>query len=384
MGSLSLSNVGFAEVVSQDGEDALFVSSFALLGDSVHRINNISTLPSQDLSKFAVTKVPGSITWPNDISRAPAEVFGTEGVVVGGGFLVPTKTDGGIYYTANVGASSQDWVKLAGPDGWWYHRVLFADMDNDGVTDMVSCRAKQSLGEYSTMLVVLKPEDEADPTGEWVETEIGPGCDALFTVADLDGDGIPEVIAPSYFTEKLSIFHSSTTTGFASPDDVQTIIVDQSIGAAFDAQLFDVNADGVLDLLVSNHLSDGTGSVFAYEIPSNISDVDGWIRHTLAGGFPVTQSGLNQAAPGSARAFYPTPQGRKATAPYITVAGDAAQKAYVLVPGSEEWVYETTELHDCGCTVGQLAVADLDGDGYSEVIVPCYDNGLLVAYTFSD
>lgn len=382
LGSLSLSNVGFAEVISQNGEDVLFVSSFALVGDAVHRINDISTLPDQDLGDFKATKISGSITWPNDITYAPAEVFGTEGVVVGGGFLVPTKTDGGIYYSANDDDSSKSWTKLAGPDDWWYHRVVFADMDNDGVTDMVSCRTKQNLATYSTMLVILKPEDEDDPTSTWVETEIGPGCDALFIVADLDGDGIPEVIAPSYFTEKLSIFHSTTTTGFADPDDVQTIIIDESIGAAFDAQLFDVNADGVLDLVVSNHLGDGTGSVFAYEIPSDLTDVDAWTRHTLASGFPVTKSGLNQAAPGSARVFYPTPQGRKAAAPYIAVAGDAAQKAYVLVPGSDDWIYETTELHDCGCTVGQMAVGDINGDGYAEVIIPCYDDGLLVAYTF--
>lgn len=381
LGSLSLSDVGFAEVISQDGEDVLFVSSFALLGDSVHRINDISTLPTVGLEQLEATKISGSITWPNDISFAPEEVFGTEGVVVGGGFLVPTKTDGGIYYSADSRSRSKSWTKLAGPSDWWYHRVEFADMDNDGVTDMVSCRAKQSLGKYSTMLVILKPQDADDPTGEWVETEIGPGCDALFTVADLDGDGIPEVIAPSYFTEKLSIFHS--TTGFADPDEVQTIVIDDSIGAAFDAQLVDINGDGTQDLLVTNHQGDGTGSVYAYEIPSDITDVAGWTRHTLASGFPVTQSGLNQASPGSARAFFPTPQaGNAGSAPHIAVAGDAAQKAYVLVPGSAEWEYETTELHDCGCTVGQLAVADVDGDGYSEIIIPCYDAGLLVAYTF--
>lgn len=382
LGSLSLSNVGFAEVISQGGEDALFVSSFSLLQDAVHRINDISTLPAVGLGQLDATKVSGSITWPNDISLAPAEVFGTEGVVVGGGFLVPTKTDGGIYYSANSRSRSTSWTKLAGPSDWWYHRVEFADMDNDGVVDMVSCRAKQSLGTYSTMLVILKPKDADDPTGEWVETEIGPGCDALFTVADLDGDGIPEVIAPSYFTETLSIFHS--TTGFADPDEVQTIVLDDSIGAAFDAQLVDINGDGVLDLLVTNHQGDGTGSVYAYEIPSDITKVARWTRHTLASDFPVTQSGLNQAAPGSAKAFFPTPQeaNNSSSGPYIALAGDAAQKAYVLVPGSAEWEYQTTELHDCGCTVGQLAVADVDRDGYSEIIIPCYDAGLLVAYTF--
>ncbi|KAF7539588.1 hypothetical protein G7054_g2019 [Neopestalotiopsis clavispora] len=383
LGTLSLSHAGFAEVISQGGENALFVSSFALLGDSVHRINDIATVGSVGLGQLTPTKIGGSITWPNDITVAPAEVFGTEGVLVGGGFLVPTKTDGGIYFSAN-GASgrSASWAQLIEQSGWWYHRVLFADMDGDGVLDMVSCRADQPLiGATKTMLVILKPKDASAPTGEWVETEIGAGCDALFTVADLDGDGFPEVIAPSYFTEKLNIFHSKT--GFADPADVQTITIDATVGAAFDAQYVDVNGDGVKDLLVSNHQGDGTGGVYAYEVPADVTQVKGYTRHTLASGFPVTQRGLQQAAPGSPRAFFPTPESEEAGVPYIVLAGDAAQRAYVLIPGETEWSYKTTYLHDCGCTVGQVSAADVDGDGYSEIIIPCYDDGVLAAYTFA-
>ncbi|KAI1880542.1 hypothetical protein JX265_000782 [Neoarthrinium moseri] len=383
LGQLSLSNVGFAEVISQGGKDALFVSSFALLGDSVHRINDISTVGSVGINKLKATTVPGSITWPNDITIAPKAVFGTEGVLVGGGFLVPTKTNGGIYFSANSGSTSGSWVQLISQSGWWYHRVIFADMDGDGVPDMVSCRANKPLiGATKTMLVILKPQNQNKPLGTWVETEIGAGCDALFTVADLDGDGIPEVIAPSYFTEKLNIYHSSASNGFANPKNVKTVTIDSTIGAAFDAQYVDINGDGKKDLLVSNHQGDGTGGVYAYEIPANVTNARGYTRHTLASGFPVTQRGLNQAAPGSPRAFFPTPATSKAGIPYIALAGDAAQKAYVLIPGLTAWTYKTTYLHDCGCTVGQVSVVDVDGDGYSEVIIPCYDDGKLAAYTF--
>ncbi|KAK6212596.1 hypothetical protein LQW54_005181 [Pestalotiopsis sp. IQ-011] len=384
LGTLSLSHAGFAEVISQGGEDALFVSSFGLLGDSVHRINDISTVGSVGLGKLTAAKIGGSITWPNDITVAPAEVFGAEGVLVGGGFLVPTKTNGGIWYSANTAAGrSSSWVQLIEQSGWWYHRVLFADMDGDGVLDMVSCRADQPLiGATKTMLVILKPKDASKPTGEWVETEIGAGCDALFTVADLDGDGLPEVIAPSYFTEKLNVFHSKT--GFADPSDVQTVTIDGTVGAAFDAQYVDVNGDGKKDLLVSNHQGDGTGGVYAYEVPDDVTAAKSYVRHTLAAGFPVTQRGLQQAAPGSPRAFFPTPASVDAGIPYIVLAGDAAQRAYVLIPGVTEWSYKTTYLHDCGCTVGQVSAADLDGDGAAEtIIIPCYDDGVLAAYTFA-
>ncbi|KAH8666838.1 hypothetical protein BX600DRAFT_549836 [Xylariales sp. PMI_506] len=382
LGQLKISDAGFAEVIPQAGTNTLFVSAFSLFGNYVYRINNIATVGEVGLNKLTATEIPGNIVWPNDITQAPASIFGKEGIVIAGGFLVPFETNGGIWYSANTGTTSGELTKIVSATGWWYHRVFFVDIDGDGTEEMVSCRADAPIiGKDETMLVVFKLKNPSDPTGEWVETEIGPGCDALFTIADLDGDGIPEIIAPSYFTETLNLFHSKT--GFTSAADVQTITLDTTIGAAFDAQVVDINGDGKVDLLVSNQEGDGTGSVYAYEIPADITNAKAWTRHTLAKNFPVNQFGINQGAPGSPKAFYPTPAATKAAgAPYIALSGDASQNAYVLVPGATEWTYTTTILHDCDSTVGQLAVSDVDGDGYAEIIVPCYDKGYIVGYTF--
>ena len=384
LGSLALSDPGFAAVLPQDGQDALFVSSFHSFGsDYVYRINDVSTAPTTQITGLAATQVSGSITWPNDVTAAPKEVFGTDGVVVGGGFLVPGKSDGGLYFSASSNGVSADWVELISQSGWFYHRALFADIDRDGQLEMISCRAnKPIIGTTETMLVVLKPQDAKNPVGAWVETELGPGCDALFTVADLNGDGAPEVLAASFFTSQLNLFYSDAKTGFANAADVKMVTLDSSIGAAFDVQVTDVNGNGKVELLVSNHQGDGSGAVYAYEIPADITDASSYTRHTLASGFPVTQGGFNQAAPGSPVAFSPTPKTKGGPA-YIALAGDAAQIAYVLVPGSTPWSYTPTTLHDCGCTVGKLAVSDVDNDGYAEIWIPCYDNGALVAYTFS-
>ena len=394
LGTMTVSSPGFAAVLPQNDSPNLFISSFHPFGsDSVYRIPSAASLPANGLSSNTpIERVPGSITWPNDITYAPASVFGTDGVLVGGGFLVPGKSDGGLYYSPNTDSgSSGKWVEIASAgQGWFYHRALLADIDNDGHQEIVSCRATRPLfGSTGTMLVTLKPSDPSNPQGAWTETELGPGCDALFTVADLDGDGKPEVIAASYFTSQLNLFHSKASTGFANPTDVQVVTLDATVGAAFDVQVVDVNGDGKVDLLVSNHQGDGatdpSGGVYAYEITTwkSILDPSAYVRHTLADGFPVTQPGFNQASPGSAIAFHPTPGSVQGAAAYIALAGDAAQIAYVLVPvPGQEWGYTVTELHDCGCTVGKLAVGDVDGDGYQEVFVPCYDSGRLAGYSF--
>lgn len=146
----------------------------------------------------------------------------------------------------------------------------------------------------------------------------------------------------------------------------------------FSLQLADINGDGKNEILASNHDESGNGGVFAYEIPSVASG--NWKRHDLATVFPVLQKGIAQAAPGAAEAFYPTPD--STGAPHIVVAGDGSQQAYILVPTSNPWSYDRTLLHNCGCTVGGIAVGDVNGDGKKELYIPCYDSGYLVTYSF--
>ena len=69
-------------------------------------------------------------------------------VTVAGGFLVPFKTKG----TINIFDISHDSTgganELTGSRDdheWFYHRVLWADMNGDGAKDAVTCRGKKSV-----------------------------------------------------------------------------------------------------------------------------------------------------------------------------------------------------------------------------------------------
>lgn len=391
LGQLNINKPGFLASISQKGSDSLYISSFQLLGgDSVSRLDNLAdVVKSGSIANAPTTKIGGSITWPNDATPVPSSLFGTDGIIIGGGFLVPGKGNGGLFFSpTGANGASGNWVKLGGTKkDWFYHRVIFADIDMDGKDEIVTCRARVPvIGNRETMLVYLKPADPSKPTGTWTEVEIGTGCDALFTVVDINGDGIPEILTPSFFTSVFNLFTSTNkNAGFSDPSSVKKVLLDNTIGAAFDVEYVDINNDGKKDLLVTNHQGSGATpvpGVYAYEIPADITDAKGYVRHTLADGFPVTQWGLNQASPGSPVAFHPT-QASKSGPPYIALAGDAAQIAYVLVPGEKPWEYKTTTLINCGCTVGALAVKDVDGDGNVEIFVPCYDNNKVAGFTFA-
>ncbi|KAI8839921.1 hypothetical protein BC829DRAFT_447062 [Chytridium lagenaria] len=396
LGQIPLKSVSFAKVV--ENEDKTSICSCRLLlpfaSDTGYFISNVgSTLNSFNTTVPA--KIGGSLTWPNEIDAAPSKFFnGKDGVVAAGGFLVPGKSNGGIWFSEKTGAKTQgNWVPLfTSGSGYFYHRVQFADMDGDGLDDILTCRANKPLvgAVRKGKPVFLTPTNRTNLLAPWKETIVGGHCDTFFRLVDLNGDGIKEIVSTEYWGNLLTIISTKNPKGsFANAADISYNVIDANVGHAFDVEVVDVNGDGKPELLVTNHQGSSetpTGSVYAYEIPSDITAPStSWVKHTLLDKIPVLQGGMNQASPGSPHAFQPKVGGTGK--PWIAVSGDGSQKVHLLAPTSEnpaDWTYTATVLHDCKNTAGGITVADTNKDGWSEVYIPCYDNGILTAYTFTN
>ena len=204
---------------------------------------------------------------------------------------------------------------------------------------------------------------------------IARGPDVHFRIEDLNDNGEIEIISTEFFSQKLSLIRKIN-------GNWKRTIIDNRLGKAFDIEIKDINADGKKDLLVTNHENDDFASVFAYEIPDNLDEK--WTRHTLYSGFKTIQGGMGAGSPGEAMAVHPE-VGNDKSKPLILVSGDGSQKAHILTPVSQNpdnWEYKEASFIDVGCTVGKMAVNDVDGDGMLDIFVPAYDNDKIHVLTF--
>jgi hypothetical protein len=376
---VSVNKVAFANSL----DDSLFLTAFdpnPFGGkDYVYYINDAASVASG--AKVTPQRMPGNVVWPNTVAKAPASLFGQPGVLISGGFLVPGRGNGGLWWSAWDKNTAGTTVELFRGRGYFYHQAVFYDVNQDGQMDILTCRANKgftSAGKGD--LTWLEPVNRLKPLGKWKETVIGKGCDTLFRFEDINGDGKIDILAPEFWGKKLTLIQSPDGRFDIYKNLVITTIA-SDIGSPFDAEFVDVNGDGKKDVLVTNHESDGKGAVFVYEVPADVKQP--WPKHVIAKDFPVLISGPGQASPGAALAFHPTTN--KSGKAHVVVSGDAAKKAYVLVPANDDvndWTFETTILHDCDSTVGMVSISDFDKNGIPELYVPCYEKNYLAVYSY--
>lgn len=332
------------------------------------------------------------MSWPNEVAGVPESVFGKRMVAIPDGFLVPFKDDGYIYLVDISGSTPQGPYKLTDhTEGkWFYHRVVWKDMDGDGDLDILTCRAREPVfsifSTKDTELLWLENPDTHQYRSPWKQHVITHGPDVYFRNLKVNTtDGVYDVIVTTeFFAKKLSVHWTTDSMNrWNDLSKVHSRTVDTTAGALFDVEINDVNGDGREDLLVvSNGMN---GSVLVYEIPSDFR-TDNFPRHTIATNFVPRSTGQGKGAPGSAFCIRSRSSDRSSR-PMILVSGDDDGRAYFLEPNSnstKDWSYTKNVFHDAGSgTVGQIAYADVDGDDFVDLFVPNFNLNDISIYTFA-
>jgi hypothetical protein len=116
--------------------------------------------------------------WPNDVKVIPNDVFYKRGIVVPDGFLVPGKSNGGVYVITMDDSDITQTVsttKISTEDkGYFYHMGEWIDMNGDGRKDFLTARsnAKKNGGQ---LVWFEHPKEGLE--GEWTEHIVCYGPD---------------------------------------------------------------------------------------------------------------------------------------------------------------------------------------------------------------
>lgn len=384
--------------------------------DQVGRIEDILHVDDFDFATEYEKLTGPKTTWPNDARRIPDDVLPFEGIIVPQGFhLTPTAgrlsiinldDENRTEYIVHESTFDPPFDPPFGVDGdepRFFHKVIFYDMDGDGLRDIVTVRSGFKLPPFSyppfSELVYYKnPGDKLDPKVEWEETILygdSPsdpfGPDICLAMHDFDGDGTPEIVATHFFsgdneyddplappTKGKIVMYGAPFQGSwgdvnaSNPPRVK--LIDDSQGFPFGIEIVDLNGNGKMEILATNHQPNCMpflgvqGRVYALEQPAsgNVYD-DNWTVHVLLDGIlpqptPAGARGM-RLAPGHAIPFFPNKQERNENRPWILLSGDQAGKVWVMKPSDRDFEYETAVVFDINDYYGDRATQTYTSDG---------------------
>lgn len=334
-------------------------------------------------------ELPGSarIDWPNSITPVKNSTFGFPAVAIGSGFLVPGNTVGAVYLLEASATPMQleaplkltkDKSGLLLNTGWFYHQAVPIDVDGDGLDDFVTARCQYGIlpgtKKQGELIWLKQPATkvEALSGNPWEEHHLADGPDFLFCVHP--NSARLALVAAEFISGRMVYWYMMPDGSMASR------VLDDNSGPGFSCSWQDINGDGDLDLLATNHMAQN-GSVFAYSFKGEDIATAEVTRHQLATGFTPEKVSAGNASPGDAIAFQPylSSTGK----PFLFLSGDNSNSIFLLVPHSEspdDWSYSMQELAKLGADVGRPSIGDTDGDGYADIYVPAYDKKQVLHY----
>ncbi|MFI5455663.1 MAG: FG-GAP-like repeat-containing protein [Isosphaerales bacterium] len=223
-------------------------------------------------------------------------------------------------------------------------QVVVADLTGDGIPDIVTANRPDN-----SVSVLLGNRDGSFQTKETYATGTGPFSVA---VADLTGDGIPDIVTANYEGASVSVLLGKGDGTFEPYQDIP-------VGSdPYDVKVADLTGDGIPDLVVTNKndntvgvlLGNGNGTfqaMKAYPVASGPYEV---VVDDLTG------NGI----------------------PDLVVSHFSATVVDVLL-GNGDGTFQPTREFPVGSRPYGLAVADLAGDGKPDIVTSDYrDNEVSV------
>jgi len=297
-------------------------------------------------TKLYAIKGDGTVLWEKDVlgpillppTAMDIDNDGAIEIAVNTGY--PT-TVGRIYLLDNTGADLPGWP-LNFDDKWMINAPVFADLDQNGSIDIISCRRVGSSEGYVHAL----NQDGTPINANWpVQFDATPAFTP--SIGDIDNDGDMDVVIATSSTGMYAYdADGNLLTGFPLMDPAKRYSYQSPI-------LVDLDGDETLEIVGTNH-GDAPGF---YVLNSDATYADGW---------PIATSGWTYSAPtvydvendGTYELFMADRNTSSDGSPLPTIYG--------LTPDGDN--IDNFPIEKYGGNEGVLSIADINNDDVLDII----------------
>lgn len=175
-----------------------------------------------------------------------------------------------------------DWKWHPISSATWIMSLLLKDMDHDGDMDIVTSDRKP--GATNGVRWLENPGDIEKQSQEWNNHFIGVrDLEVMFIdMADLDGDGLEDVIATEFTNQKIVYLRKLDNTGLRWKS--YNIDIPEKAGRAKAVKVGDLNGDGKLDIVLSTNTLKDKSKVGIVWMSFKYAPTDPlWDWHELSG-----------------------------------------------------------------------------------------------------
>jgi hypothetical protein len=396
----SVSGAAFAVIadVNGNGVNDIVVSCFGPLSDLTMKGEVVMFSMGSSLNDWVKsTIVPKSIniSFPGAVTVRDMDNDGDMDVFLPSGFLACQSNP----LAGNCGALN--WFEQT-PDGGWirhsiannqplfYHRALFADLNDDGLEDLLTVGEKKPAVGASSAKVQIFFGDNSDSRFSGTPVDIGPGLGSLPELFDIDGDGDLDILSAEYFhnngkSVSFAWYEQIEAPSGNDPGTWTRHVIADDLGPSIQLTLVpNLYGDNVLRAIGSNHSNTNDNAnapesqVALFEIPSNVKSK--WTYTKISQGIVSKKSpfGAPQGAPGVFAVGDVDGDGDLD----VAVSGDGDSRVFLLeqvAPG--QW--RTHVMHD---NMGQAgaAIGDVDGDGNNEIVFTSYEENIVQVFKWKN